>query len=128
MRNLATINVSNAIKKVLEDEGYRIQTVVNQAAEESAQELVQELKNSSPRRTGKYSRSWTASAGKTIGSSFKSYVVHNAKHYQLTHLLEKGHVIRSGGYARAIPHIASATDRIAEKFEKRIIDGVKRGD
>ena len=45
---------------------------------------------------------------------------YNDKHYQLTHLLEKGHALVNGGRARAFPHIGP----VAERAEENLIDNI----
>ena len=60
---------------------------------------MRQLKATSPKRTGKYAKSWTK---KKRG---RKIIVHN-KEYQLTQLLEKGHAKRGGGRVAARVHIA----------------------
>ena len=47
-------------------------------------------------------------------------VLYNAKYYNLTHLLEKGHPLRSGGRARAFPHIKPVEEELNDKFLKGV--------
>jgi hypothetical protein len=60
--------------------------------------LAKELKEKSPKRTGKYAKGWRSTVRKesAVGAEV---VVHN-KIYRLTHLLEKGHAKRGGGKSR----------------------------
>lgn len=71
------------------------------AIKETATETVMKLRNTSPVKTGSYAKGWKV--GTRRGSD---YIVHNATDYQLTHLLENGHVIRNkkGTYGRAPAH------------------------
>ena len=48
--------------------------------------------------------------------------VWNEKHYQLTHLLEKGHALRDGGRSAAFPHIAP----VEQKCEDELIRNIKK--
>lgn len=95
-------------------------------AKEVAEEQAEALKKTSPRRKrgGKYARSWAVK--EENDGRVKRYIVHNKKHYRLTHLLEKGHVIKNKygtyGRTRAIPHIGKAEQDGIRKFERRIID------
>ena len=50
----------------------------------------------SPKDTGDYKKGWRIKQDKAR----KSIIVHNATDYQLTHLLEHGHVKRNGGEER----------------------------
>ena len=69
-----------------------------------AKESVAKLKNTSPVKSGSYAKGWGV---KKEGDM--DVVVHNRTDYQLTHLLENGHVIRNKkgtyGRTRGIKHI-----------------------
>jgi hypothetical protein len=86
---------------------------VQEEAKKASQELVAELKQSSPKRKGKggkYAKGWR------LKKQGNSYIVHNATDYQLTHLLEKGHALRNGGRTRAFPHIRPAENKAVQSF------------
>lgn len=90
----------------------------DQIMEEAADEAVAELKSTSPKDKGAYARSWTVKRvkfGKTT-----SFVVHNKKHYQLTHLLENGHAKRNGGRVAARPHIKDAEQNGIRKIISKL--------
>lgn len=90
----------------------------DQIMEEAADEAVAELKSTSPKDKGAYARSWTVKRvkfGKTT-----NFVVHNKKHYQLTHLLENGHAKRNGGRVAARPHIKDAEQNGIRKTISRL--------
>ena len=86
-----TESVEIQMRKILEEYDERVQEVADKAAEEAAKQAARTLKSTSPKRPGHgaYARTWTA---KREG---KGWIVHNSKHYQLTHLLENGHVVRN---------------------------------
>lgn len=86
--------------------------VAKEATEEdiqaTADSVVKDLKDTSPKQTGKYAKGWTSDMHHAADGS--PYVrVHNAKKPGLTHLLEHGH----GGPqpAKAKPHIEAAYER-----------------
>ena len=89
---------------------------VQKAAEELAKEGVATLRANSPKRTGSYAKGWKAR--KLRGK----WIIHNATDYQLTHLLEKGHALPSGGRTQPQPHIKPVEDEIVEKFVQRVED------
>lgn len=82
-----------------------------------ARDTANDLKSSSPKDKGDYAKSWSV---KTVKSGrLSSYVVHNKKHYRLTHLLENGHAKRNGGRVAARVHIKPAeTKGIKEAIER----------
>ena len=87
---------------------------MERALEETKTDLakgaVKQLKETSPKRTGKYAAGWTRKKkGKTI-------IVHNRR-YQLTHLLEKGHAKRGGGRVAARVHIAPVEKEVQSLAE-----------
>jgi len=79
-----------------------------------ASEAVNELKATSPRRTGGYAKGWTQRKDGT------SRIVYNKTHGSLTHLLENGHANRDGGRTAGIPHIAPVEQHAIEEFEAEV--------
>lgn len=121
--NTSIGNFSKEIKKILEEYGEEVQKTVSETIEEQAPKVVKDLKKTSPKNTGAYASSWKKEIEKDRLESTKM-TVYNEKHYRLTHLLEHGHALRSGGRARAIPHIGPAQDRaekeIIQKIEEKL--------
>ena len=92
---------------------------VKESVKDVAKETVKEVKRRSPVRTGAYKKSW----GQTQiyeGPGGIRIAIHNKKHYRLTHLLENGHALKSGGRTRAFPHIKPAEDFAARELEKKV--------
>jgi len=89
-----------------------------------AQECVDILKDTSPDRTGKYKEGWTVDTKKDKKGQWYYCTVWNKTSYQLTHLLENGHLIvnkRGGvGWASRKPHIAKAYRRIRNPLIREI--------
>lgn len=90
------------------------------AVSASGRELVNDLKGSSPSKTGKYSSGWRM---RTEFDSFGGYYVrvYNTTRPSLTHLLEFGH----GGPqpAPAHPHIAPAAEKAQGNLLQRMANG-----
>ena len=82
----------------------------------SAQGVVKMLKEGSPKLTGAYAKGWRVTK---VGTA---QVIHNKTKYQLTHLLEHGHVKVGGGRVGAKVHIRPAEEKAIEDF----ISGVER--
>ena len=113
--------ITAQMNDILTEYNREAQQAVDESAKEAAELCKNQLKNTSPKRPGhgEYARSWTIKTER-VGLS-TNYTVHNAKHYQLTHLLENGHVVRNkkGTYGRAHPikHIAPAADASIQRFD-----------
>lgn len=81
-----------------------------------ANETVEELKKTSPVKTGAYASGWK------LRKEGTGYRIYNATHYQLTHLLEFGHAKVNGGRVPPVKiHIKPAELKAIEKLE----DGAK---
>ena len=95
---------------------------VNLAAKETADEAVEILHSAGDfGGTGKYRKGWTSKAQKKSRRDTEQ-IVHNKTEYQLTHLLEFGHVKQNGGRTRAFPHIGKVAEKVPDIFEKHLND------
>lgn len=92
---------------------------MDEVAKQVAKDGVKRLKATSPRspKGGDYAKGWAVKKVKG------KYVVHNKKHYRLTHLLEKGHATVDGGRTRKFVHIKPTEDEMIAEFE----NGLRRG-
>ena len=95
---------------------------IETALKSVGKEAAAKLKQTSPKRSGKYRRGWTCKASRENGEI--SVVVHN-REYRLTHLLEHGHKARDGSRAKAIPHIAPVEEWAVSEAMKAIEKAVK---
>lgn len=121
-----TNSVAIQMEKILEQYSKEVKDVTDKSIEKVSKESVKKLKNTSPKRTGKYARSWTKKKVKGR-NGIDEVTVHN-KQYQLTHLLENGHIVRNskGTYGRTngIKHIKPveewAQDALPQEIERRL--------
>ena len=120
-------SIAVQVARILDEYDEQVQLVTNSAITHIARETVKRLKNTSPKKSGSYARGWSVKSLNKHGN-IVNMVVHNRTDYQLTHLLENGHVIRNkkGTYGRAPghPHIGPAEQwAIAElpaEIERRL--------
>lgn len=121
MATIKADRLAQEIVKILDD--YRDTTVdkMKEAVDKAAKQAVNELKTSSPKRTGAYAKDWTAKKDRKANKWAYGKVVYNKKHYRLTHLLEKGHRKVNGGMVAARPHIA----KVEEKAINTLVEGIK---
>ena len=103
--------------EILEDYNSHVKGVVRTSCEKAAKDTAKRLRSlTSPRRTGDYVKGW---AVKKV--DIDTFVVHNKTDYQLTHLLENGHVSRNQfgtwGRVSAKPHIAPEAEEGIQEFE-----------
>ena len=115
--------LADTVEKELNDYADDVNDVVKEAVASAGKEAVQNLKQTSPKKTGRYAKSWTV---KKVSESSHGLevVVHNKKHYRLTHLLEHGHAKRGGGRVAAIVHIKPVEERVTHNLENEIKRGV----
>ena len=100
---------------------------VNVSSEKVGKEAVKQLKQTSPKKTGKYAKSWTMSTEKAIGQPDLRIIHVKAPHYRLAHLLEYGHAKVGGGRVEGRPHIRPAEEMVIEEFVKEVEEAIKRG-
>lgn len=119
--------LDEAIRGQLETYSAEITKNINENLKEVADTTAETLKKGGAykERTGKYTPDWSVTARKAVSTTQgEQYSVHNRKHYQLTHLLEKGHVTRNGKRTRAFEHILpaeqAAEELVVEAVEKAV--------
>lgn len=116
-------DLANVIINELKDYSDEVTEGLKEDVKLVAKECMQEIKDSSPVRTGKYKKGWRMKTEFESNSDIRLRI-HNKTNYQLTHLLEKGHAGRGGtseGSAPAFPHIEPAE----EKAEQKLINKAK---
>ena len=118
--------ISVQMRKILDAYEDRVENVYEASVSRVSREAVQRLRNTSPKKSGSYARGWTLKKVKSR-ANVTDVIVHNRTDYQLTHLLENGHVIRNkkGKYGRTRPikHIAP----VAEWAENELPNDIERG-
>lgn len=111
--------MAEAIRDILNEYATKdVQNAMDKVANEVAKDAVKYVKQNAPVRKGgrggSYRKSWTSK--NTSGRLKVEAIAYSKNRYQLTHLLEFGHVTRNGGRTQAKPHIATAQTQIDEEF------------
>ena len=118
-----TESVTAQMTKLLDEVNKDVERSAKTNIQTVAKESVQKLKNTSPVKTGSYAKGWGV---KRMGDM--DVVVHNRTDYQLTHLLENGHVIRNkkGTYGRAPAHkhIKPVEEWAIDELPRRIMEDI----
>lgn len=123
--------LADTLKEAMEDYAGTITEIVNKQAEDVAKWSAEELKKGGPykERTGKYTKDWDSKVREKKVSKITgevTYSVYNKKHYQLTHLLEKGHVKRNGsGRVKAFEHIAPVEKQAEERYTQKLSEEIE---
>lgn len=114
--------MADAIMKELEEYANITTENVKKGTKKVAQKAVKELKESSPKNTGDYAKSWKSKVTNETSHSITSTIYAGNGQYRLTHLLEKGHAKRGGGRVEGTPHIAPVEtmcrDQLMEEMKR----------
>ena len=115
--------LNNYLENYVED----IEDDVTETTDTMTREAREELKRISPvGETGRYHKGWTIKQAKK-GKHKYSRVIWNRTDYQLTHLLEFGHVKRNGtGWVEAEPHIRPTEKKYKVKFTETLEKKIRR--
>lgn len=117
--------VSFAIEQTLELYGKEVTQKIKKAADDVAQAALDEIKQNSPRKSGKYKRGWKKKVAFENANTLRA-VVYNSSRGNLTHLLEYGHTKRGGkGRVNGVPHIRPAEEHANKEFERLVEEAVK---
>ncbi len=118
-----TESVTAQMKELMDQVDKDVKNSAKRNIDRVSKESVQKLKNTSPVKTGSYAKGWG-----TKKQGEMDVIVHNRTDYQLTHLLENGHVIKNkkGTYGRThgIKHIAPVEEWAVDELPRRIIEDI----
>ena len=118
-------NLTKALKNYLENYVDDISEIVEETSNKIGNEAKDELKRTSPIRTGKYAKGWAVKKNRK-NKNYYIVKIWNKTSYQLTHLLEFGHTTRNGGRTKAIAHIRPVEDKYKQKFEEELKEKIRR--
>ena len=122
----STMSVETQMEDILDTYSKDVKKVTTEAIDKTSKESVQKLKNTSPKKSGKYARSWTTKRERGR-DGLVTVTVHN-KQYQLTHLIENGHIVRNKkgeyGRTRGIKHIAPVEEWASSELPRKIERGL----
>lgn len=119
---------SDAVGKLLSEYGDEIITASREAMDPVMTEAQKRVKAASPKKTGRYRKSWKKKVEKTrFGSTGVVYA--SSPYYRLNHLIEHGHALvkggRKAGRVKGITHIAPVNEWAQEQYERSIIKKVQ---
>lgn len=123
------INVDGIAEAVVQELKQYSQDITDQLkkdVQQVAKECRDEIKANSPELTGDYKKGWRTTTNYESQEDIR-VTVHNKTDYQLTHLLENGHLKRDGtGRVEGKPHIEPAEKNAADKLIKKVKVAVKK--
>lgn len=133
--NSAKVDIDQMAKEIiLQMELYNkvCEEDVKNATMNTAKFVVKELRSAKPPGSEKYGswdayrKGWKAERLNKKGGFRFDMVVHNKTHYRLTHLLEKGHALVTGGRTRSFEHIKPIEQMAEDIFVDEIIHELER--
>ena len=127
MANVSVDQLAAEIAKGLADYSQDVVEKVNVSSDKVGKAAVKRLKQTSPKRYGKYAKSWTMKTEKAIGQPHTRIIHAKAPHYRLTHLLEYGHAKVGGGRVEGIPHVRPVEEEVISDFVKEVEEAIRNG-
>lgn len=124
--------VANLLEKYKEDIEEDVINVVDDITKKARDELKEtsprahiETKKYNEKHLNKYYKGWTIKLSKRKDGAYHK-VIWNKTNYQLTHLLEFGHVTRNGSRTKAIPHIRPVEKKYNTEFVNKLKEEIRR--
>lgn len=127
-------DLAKVIGKIVDGYGESVVNNVAEVTKRVARAGASELRGVSRDRFGQSDREKPYAAGwgatDTGTRLAPSATIWNKTNPGLVHLLENGHAIRRGGRtvgaARAHPHVVEVEEKLAETFEREVVDAIQR--
>lgn len=120
--------MADEIAKMLTEYEAAIVKNVDASGKAVADKGAKQLRQTSPKRTGKYAKSWGVTREDSSFGENAKYIIHNKKHYRVAHLLEHGHVMANGKRTKAIPHIKPVEEQVIREYEKKVREAIENAE
>ena len=117
--------MADEIAKMLTEYEAAIVKNVDASGKAVADKGAKQLRQTSPKRTGKDAKSWGVTREDSSFGENAKYIIHNKKHYRVAHLLEHGHVMANGKRTKAIPHIKPVEEQVIREYEKKVREAIE---
>ena len=117
--------MADEIAKMLTEYEAAIVKNVDASGKAVADKGAKQLRQTSPKRTGKYAKSWGVTREDSSFGENAKYIIHNKKHYRVAHLLEHGHVMANGKRTKAIPHTKPVEEQVIREYEKKVREAIE---
>jgi len=117
----------NYLNNYREDIQEDVEEVTDTITKEAKQELIQSSREKFKLhgREQPYYKGWSVKL-QTRNKLKYHKVIWNKTNYQLTHLLEFGHVTRNGGRTKAVPHIRPVEEKYKVEFVDKLENKIRR--
>lgn len=119
MAGIKVADLAQAVAQELAEYSQDVTDGVKKEVKQVAQNVVTELKQTSPRNSGDYAKGWKSRIEYENPEDIRVRV-YNSKKPQLTHLLENGHAKQNGGRVNGTPHIGSAEQKAEKSLEGKV--------
>jgi hypothetical protein len=125
MSNVKIGNLEAEITLAVQQYTESVAEAIKKEIAKTAKAVLEETRNTSPVRTGKYKAGWKCK--KETADGQVKYTIHNKNKPWLVHLLEFGHAKKSGGRVSGRPHLQPAYDKHVPDMEERIKKIIESG-
>ena len=127
MANISIDQLAAEIAQGLAEYSQDVVEKVNLSSERVGKAAVKQLKSTSPKKSGKYAKSWAVKTEPEVGQPHKRIVHVKPPHHRLTHLLEHGHAKVGGGRVEGKPHIRPAEEMVIQEFMQEVEEAIRNG-
>lgn len=128
---LKPTELTKAIEGILDEYENELGATLDEVEKATAKMTVANLRRIKFKREPQmYSKGWRWQYDKQPLKGYQAFIIYNADHYQLTHLLEFGHALKRGGRTikdvDAIPHIEPAQKEAEQFMLTKLEEALKR--
>lgn len=123
--NVVVKEVKNVIREACENYSDEAIDATKTAITEVTKHALRIAKQKAPVRTGKYKRHLIQRTYIETLTERKNIIGVKSPHYRIAHLIEHGHVKKSGGKTKATPHFAYAEDYIIQTLPYKIKENIE---